>query len=193
MLKIVLAHQPADLLVVDDQALLTQSSSDATPPVVFELLADGGYRPIEGEQGGEAPSGLPLDGGSQQSPSSVEACADRLRFYIEVAGRLLHIQSLHVTEHEDRSKQGREFVDRLLDQDANFLAGHFRLRIGNGAHGEENDLSTGLRLLLLDVFDPDTRPLGSNPAKGLIQSNTRQRGGKVASARKLSRLVNALM
>ena len=116
MLKIVLAHQPADLLVVDDQALLTQSGSDATPPAVFELLADGGYRPIGGDQGGEAPSGLPLDGGSQQSPSSVEACADRLRFYIEVAGPLLHIRSLHITEHEDRSKQGREFVDRVLEQ-----------------------------------------------------------------------------
>jgi hypothetical protein len=43
-LKIVLAHQPADLLVVDDQALLTESGSDATPAVVFELLADGGHR-----------------------------------------------------------------------------------------------------------------------------------------------------
>ena len=41
-LKIVLAHQPANLLVVDDQALLTKGGSDATPPVVFELIADGG-------------------------------------------------------------------------------------------------------------------------------------------------------
>lgn len=43
-LEIVFAHQPADLLVVDDQALLTKGGSDTTPPVMFELITDSGHR-----------------------------------------------------------------------------------------------------------------------------------------------------
>ena len=43
-LEIVFTHQPADLLVVDDLALLTKGGSDTTPPVMFELITDGGHR-----------------------------------------------------------------------------------------------------------------------------------------------------
>ncbi|TFW51367.1 hypothetical protein CT676_43415 [Bradyrhizobium sp. MOS001] len=39
-----LTHQAADLLVINDQALLAKRSLDATPAIVLELVADSGDR-----------------------------------------------------------------------------------------------------------------------------------------------------
>ena len=39
-LEAVLAHEAADLLVIDDHALLMESGPDATPALVLELVAD---------------------------------------------------------------------------------------------------------------------------------------------------------
>src|SRR6516165_3607700 len=43
-LEIVLAHQPPDLFVIDDQAPMPQLGADASPAVEFELLANRGDR-----------------------------------------------------------------------------------------------------------------------------------------------------
>jgi hypothetical protein len=43
-LKVVLAHQPADLLVVDDQSSMPQLGAHASPAIGFELVADRGDR-----------------------------------------------------------------------------------------------------------------------------------------------------
>ena len=40
-LKVVLAHQALDLLVVHDQALLPQGDPDTPPAILLELVADG--------------------------------------------------------------------------------------------------------------------------------------------------------
>jgi hypothetical protein len=39
-LQVVCAHQPADLLAVDDDPLVAQRGADATIAVAFELVAD---------------------------------------------------------------------------------------------------------------------------------------------------------
>jgi hypothetical protein len=39
-LQVMLAHQPADLLVVDDDALMTKIGADASIAVSLELVAD---------------------------------------------------------------------------------------------------------------------------------------------------------
>ena len=43
-LKVVFAHQAADLLVIDDQPALPQRGADASPAIGFELVAD--RRPV---------------------------------------------------------------------------------------------------------------------------------------------------
>jgi hypothetical protein len=43
-LEIVLAHQPSDLLVIDDHAPMLKLGANAPPAIEFELLADRGDR-----------------------------------------------------------------------------------------------------------------------------------------------------
>ena len=46
--KVMLAHKTADLLVIDDQALLPESGPDPSPAIVLELVADFGHRRDDG-------------------------------------------------------------------------------------------------------------------------------------------------
>ena len=43
-----LTHQAADLLVINDQALLAKRCLDATPAIVLELVADSSHRRDDG-------------------------------------------------------------------------------------------------------------------------------------------------